>query len=278
MDLQPELSIASGLIKEGSLSANVLTRMGNYIIRSSDFILTLDKYMKDYLLRREAIANSIYTLPIWPAMEKVYAGKRLENSFRLEKGFGDRIVVMYSGNHSFVHPLDTLLQAAYNLRNDKNFLFVFIGGGVRKKDVTQFKEKHAMENILQLPYEPRENIHNSLGAADIQVVIMGDGQVGYTHPNKIYGAMFVGKPVLYIGPSPSHITDILDQLKGNIKVMHGEADSLTSQLSCFGELSEEEKMAVGELNRQFANEHFYPDLLKKQLAAVLEKEMKERQE
>ena len=270
MDLQPELSIASGLIKEGSLSARTLTRMGNYTIRSSDFILTLDKYMKDYLIRRGAPEESIYTIPVWPVLEKVYTGKRMENSFRLENNFGDKIVVMYSGNHSFVHPLDTLLQAAYNLRSEDEFLFVFIGGGVRKKDVTDFKARHGLKNILQLPYQPRENIHNSLGAADVQVVIMGDGQVGYTHPNKIYGAMFVGKPVLYIGPSPSHITDILSKLEGNIRVMHGEADSLTSQLAFFGKLSEEEKTAVGECNRRYAQEYFYPDVLKKQMSGVLE--------
>ena len=273
MDLQPELSIASGLIKEGSVSAKALTRMGNYSIRNSDFILTLDNYMKNYLLRRGALEDRVFTIPVWPAMEKTYTGKRMENSFRLENGFGDKIVIMYSGNHSYVHPLDTLLKAAYNLRKEKSFLFVFIGGGVRKKDVTDFKTAHDLENILQLPYQPRENIHNSLGAADLQVVIMGDGQVGYTHPNKIYGAMFVGKPVLYIGPSPSHITDILCQLEGNIKVMHGEADNLTEQLSFFGKLSEEEKAVIGEQNRQYAQQYLYPDVLKRQMSEVLEKEM-----
>ena len=276
MDLQPELSIVSGLIKKGSLSANTLTRMGNYIIRSSDSIIALDKYMMDYLLRRGALEKSIYTVPIWPAMEKTYTGKRMENSFRRENGFSDRIVVMYSGNHSYVHPLDTLLQAAYNLRNEEKFLFVFIGGGVRKKDVTLFKEKFKLENILQLPYQPRENIHNSLGSADLQVVIMGDGQVGYTHPNKIYGAMFVGKPVLYIGPSPSHITDILKELGGNIQLMHGETDSLTRQLSQFGKLNEDERTAIGELNRRYAHEYFYPDTLKTQMSEILEKEGQER--
>ncbi len=123
----------------------------------------------------------------------------MENPFRIENNFGDKIVVMYSGNHAYVHPLDTLLNVAKQLKNDKRFLFVFVGGGVRKKDVTDYKSLHHLQNIIQLPFQPRENIHNSLGSSDIQVVIMGENQVGFTHPNKIYGAMFVGKPILYIG-------------------------------------------------------------------------------
>lgn len=271
MDLQPELSIASGLIRKSSLSARVLTYMGNYVIHHSDFIIALDTYMKDHLVRRGAKPDNVYTVPVWPVMEKIYEGKREENVFRIQNGFGDKIVIMYSGNHSYVHPLDTLLEATLALRDRKEFLFVFIGGGVRKKDVTDFKEKHELDNIVQLPYQPRNNIHYSLGTADIHVVIMGDGQVGFTHPNKIYGAMFIGRPILYIGPSPCHATDILDVLNGNIQVMHGEGDKLTAQLLDFGSLSESKRACIGQENRNYAQKYFSPDVLKTEMVELLER-------
>ena len=107
---------------------------------------------------------------------------------------------MYSGNHSYVHPLDTLLESAKILKDNSKFLFVFIGEGVRKKDVSNFIKKNKLNNILQLPFQPRSNIHISLSSADIQVVIMGNNLVGYTHPNKIYGGLYIGRTILYIGP------------------------------------------------------------------------------
>jgi colanic acid biosynthesis glycosyl transferase WcaI len=273
MDLQPELSIASGLIKKGSPSARLLTRIGNYIIRKSDCRITLDKYMQEHLLERGAARKHTHIVPVWPVMEKIYEGKRSENAFRLDNGFGEKIVVMYSGNHSYVHPLDTLLEAALQLRGEKDFLFVFVGEGVRKKEVTAFKEEHGLGNILQLPYQPRNAIHLSLGAADLQVVIMGEGQVGFTHPNKIYGAMFIGRPVIYIGPSPSHVTDILQELKGNIRVEHGKARNLKDELLHFGKLSELERTAIGSRNRQYAQIHFEPGNLKKAMLDILKNEM-----
>jgi hypothetical protein len=142
---------------------------------------------------------------------------------------------MYSGNHALVHPLNTLLLIALKLKDDNRFLFVFIGGGVRKEEVTKFKSNNNLDNIIQLPYQDRSSIHISLAAADIQVVIMGNGQVGFTHPNKIYGALYIGKPVLYIGPQKSHITDILDTLPGNYTHSHGDIDGIIRNLLCFCE-------------------------------------------
>lgn len=264
MDLQPELSIASGLIKKGSISAYVLTRLGAHIIKHSSLLITLDKYMGDYLLQKGAKKDNIAIIPVWPVLDDRYIGVHEENPYRVKHGLRGKIVIMFSGNHAYVHPLDTLLEAAKQLRNDNRFVFVFIGGGVRKKDVSQFKAMHQLENIIQLPFEPRENIHNSLGASDLQVVVLGKGQVGFTHPNKIYGAMFIGKPILYIGPPESHVIDILinHNLEGNIIVEHHQTEKLTDELLKFANLPRNEIDLIGLRNYEFAVKNFSQHILK----------------
>ena len=269
MDLQPELAIASGLVKKNSFLARLLERIGNYIIRNADAIIVLDKYMRDYILKRGGNKDHIYIVPIWPVMEEKYEGSRMENPFRIENQFKERLVVMYSGNHSYVHPLDTLLDAILRLQSDPHFLFVFIGGGVRKKDVTAFAEEHELKNIIQLPYQPRENIHISLGASDVQVVIMGETQVGFTHPNKIYGAMYLGKPVLYIGPDTSHITDILGESEGNIMVKHGQSNDLVMKLLSFRLNDEDQNAQIGIQNRRKMEMEFHPKKLKAKMVQII---------
>lgn len=270
MDLQPELAIVSGMLKKDSFAARQLSYMGTSVIRRSNLIFTLDHFMRDYLTDRGGLKEKVHVHALWPVMSNLYSGSRLENPFRLQNGFEGKTVIMYSGNHAFVHPLDTLLDAALKLQSHKEIVFVFIGGGIRKKDVTSFSQAHPEVNIIQLPYQPRENIHISLASADLQVVVLGDGQVGYTHPNKVYGAMFIGKPILYIGPRPSHITDILDNLQGNIVANHGESESVTDQILRFIELSQEERDAIGNQNRQYALQHFEPEVLKNRMADQLE--------
>ena len=268
MDLQPELSISSGLIKKGSLAASVFTVIGNYIIKNSNKIISLDHFMTNYLQSRGA-KNDISTIPVWPVLDQIYQGDRMSNPFRVENSFGEKMVIMYSGNHAFVHPLDTLLQSALQLKNNSNFLFVFVGGGVRKKDVTEFKNKYKLDNIIQLPFQPRENIHNSLGSSDIQVVILGEGQVGYTHPNKVYGALYIGKPILYIGPPKSHVGDIIDELSSNIFVEHGEVDKLVNELNKIGNLKIDVLEKIGSKNRDFAVLNFHPEVLKNKMVKAL---------
>jgi hypothetical protein len=268
MDLQPELSISSGLIKKDSLTARLFTFFGNYIIKHSNKVISLDRFMTNYLLSRGA-KNNISTIPVWPVINDVYNGARMLNPFRLENNFGERIVIMYSGNHAYVHPLDTILETALRLKDNLNFLFVFVGGGVRKKDVTEFKNKFKLNNIVQLPFQPRENIHNSLGSSDIQVVILGDGQVGYTHPNKVYGALYIGKSILYIGPKESHVGDILDELNRNIHVEHGEVDRLVNELNQFAESKMDVLEKIGTENKKYAELNFDPDVLKNKMVEAV---------
>jgi hypothetical protein len=269
MDLQPELAIEAGMVRKGSLAATLLEFMGTSVFKRSDRIVALDHFMAKHVVERGAKPEAVSVLPVWPVMSQVWRGPRMENPFRMAQGFGDKFVIMYSGNHAVVHPLDTLLQAALALRTETQFLFVFIGGGVRTKDVSNFKTTHQLDNIVQLPYQPREVIHHSLGSADLHVVIMGDGQVGHTHPNKVYGAMFVGRPFVYIGPRPSHVTDLMDACPGNLGVSYGDATALAAELQQFYHQGETHWHHVGQVNEAYAQEHLHPAQLVPAMARLV---------
>src|ERR1039457_2392984 len=87
--------------------------------------------------------------------------------------------------------------------------------------------------ILCLPYQPLAQLSASLSAADAHVVAMGDAMLGLVHPCKIYNILSMAAPVIYIGPKPSHVTEILDRLGDehpSIRVAHGEAEVLANQI------------------------------------------------
>jgi colanic acid biosynthesis glycosyl transferase WcaI len=120
-----------------------------------------------------------------------------------------------------------------------------------------------------LAFQPRENIHNSLGSSDIQVVILGDGQVGYTHPNKVYGAMYLGKPILYIGPEESHVADLLNDLDGNIVVQHGESGILATKILQLFSKPWDEINKIGENNSIYAKRNFDSEELKQKMVDTI---------
>jgi colanic acid biosynthesis glycosyl transferase WcaI len=77
-----------------------------------------------------------------------------------------------------------------------------------------------------LPYQPLSQLSSSLSAADLHVVVMGEKFVGIVHPCKVYNIMSVSAPALYIGPTPSHITDIASSQGKFFLTRHGDVDAV----------------------------------------------------
>ncbi|OGW91502.1 MAG: hypothetical protein A3D28_02890 [Omnitrophica bacterium RIFCSPHIGHO2_02_FULL_63_14] len=224
MDLNPDEALAAGWLKEGSLAARALKAMNRWCLKRSHRMIALDRQMCDRVIGvYGADPGKVRVLPPWAHDDYLRPVDRQSNPFRKKHGLDGKFVVMYSGNHSPCHPLDTLLEAARLLAGDPGTVFLFIGGGSLTADVRAFKQRHGLANILQLPYQPIESLSESLSAADLHVTVMGGAFAGIVHPCKIYGILAVGKPFLYIGPKESFIGELMERHGLGFHAGHGEA-------------------------------------------------------
>jgi glycosyltransferase involved in cell wall biosynthesis len=190
--------------------------------------------------------DRLAVIPPWPHEHCLAGPKKSENPFVLKHNLADKFVIMYSGNHSPSNPLDTLLLAAERLKDDSRLMFLFVGGGVGKKAVERFVADHGLKNALCLPYQPMSELGNSLSSGDVHVVSLGAEMVGIIHPCKVYGAMAVARPVLYLGPTPSHVSDILEKHELGFSVEHGDVDGAVKAIERFRQMSAEEIKAMGD--------------------------------
>ena len=210
MDLNPDEAIAAGWLRPDSTFARLFQWMLRYSVDHADRTIALDRFMKDRLVSKGANAERIVVIPPWSLDDAVAYSAEGREAFRKRHGLTGKFVVMYSGNHSPCHPLDTLLAAARELKDHADFVFYFIGGGSEHAKVREFAQRHALSNLKCLPYQPLSELSSSLSAADLHAVVMGDAFVGIVHPSKVYNIMCVGAPILYIGPATSHVTDLAD--------------------------------------------------------------------
>jgi glycosyltransferase involved in cell wall biosynthesis len=213
MDLNPDEAIAAGWLTENSFAARFFGALLRYSLRQAESIFVLDRFMKERLLAKGLAEKRIFVIPPWSHDRDIRYDEDGRRSFRARHGLTDKFVVMYSGNHSPCHPLDTLLEAAHRLSAQKSIVFCFIGGGSEHEKVRLFALQQGLENIVCLPYQPLDALSASLSAADLQVVVMGEGFAGIVHPCKIYNILAIGSPFLYIGPEESHVTDLLPRLE-----------------------------------------------------------------
>jgi len=276
MDFNPDEAIAAGWLRPDSLTARLLEWMSRFSLRQASKVIALDRFMRDRIVAKGIAANKVAVIPPWSHDTEVKFDPEGRERFRQAHGLDGKFVVMYSGNHSPVHPLDTLLAAARRLAPDPDIVFCFIGGGSEWRKIAEKQKAEvgrqrsevggqrsvvrgqgsedrrpstetvavsshfsfqlsafSFSNIICLPYQPLDQLAGSLSAADLHAVVMGNAFVGLVHPCKIYNILSVAAPVLYIGPCPSHVSELLDCLNHEYpraSVAHGEVDRVVQQI------------------------------------------------
>jgi glycosyltransferase involved in cell wall biosynthesis len=270
MDINPDQAVASGAFAPSHPLVTLMERMNHRLLSRARRIIALDPYMAETLIAKVPAARSrVRIAPPWPHEDQLERIEHEENPFRAAHDLQGKFVVMFSGNHSPVHPLDTLLHAARALACEP-FVFAFIGGGQGKRAVETFVEAHGLKNVLLLPYQPLDQIRYSLSAADVHVVSMGDPMVGIIHPCKFYGAMALGRPVLLLGPTKSHVGDVLQETRCGWQIGHGETDRLITLLRQLRHASRAELDAVGARGLDAVQTRFSERRLRDEFVGFLE--------
>jgi colanic acid biosynthesis glycosyl transferase WcaI len=264
MNINHELAMETGYVRRKSLLGRVLTVIYHFTLRTCDRVVVMDRWMKSRVEREGVVGpQNIVIAPLWPVTpdegDEVATAQSV-NPFRDKYGLVGKFVVVHSGNLSYVHPLDTVLDAMVRLKDDPLIIFVFIGYGVREKDINEHVRRHGLANVLKLPYQPRELLGKSLGMADLHLIVMGNTASGLLHSSKIYAVLASGQPYLFVGPRDSHIvSDVLEPCGGGFHVENGDVDGFVETIEKVRRLSVEERRAIQLRNRAFVASHFRRD-------------------
>lgn len=240
MDLNPDQAIEQGVVGAESIPARVFDLMNRCILKQASSVIALDEFMAERLQRKGVrLDGKLKILPPWPMEDELQIIEKSSNPFIKEHDLEGKLVLMYSGNHSPVHPLSTILEASKQFTTKDRVVFAFIGGGQGKAEVEKFRAEHPGAPILSLPYQPLDQIKFSLSAGDIHFVSIGAPMVGCVHPCKFYGAMALAKPVVLLGPSESHIGKWIDSDRIGWQIDHGKVQELVSLIRSFADDSTE---------------------------------------
>jgi colanic acid biosynthesis glycosyl transferase WcaI len=241
MDLNPDQAIAQGVVAPDSVAVRAYDWMNRAVLRRADAVVAMDRFMAARLNGKHSTGTRMHVIAPWPHEEEVTGHPQSLNVFRRNHALTERFVVMYSGNHSAANPLRTMIDAAIALRDDPSVIFVFVGAGTEKAAV----EAAGGPNILSLPYQPMHTLADSLGAADLHVVTMGDDMVGIVHPCKVYGALAASRPILFVGPALSHVADLLARTPVGWHIRHGDVNAAVDAIRAAAAMSREERAAMG---------------------------------
>jgi glycosyltransferase involved in cell wall biosynthesis len=226
-DLYPELAEELGVLPRGGWMATALRWLSNVALRQCHTVIAVGRCMQDRLLRRNMEPRQIQVIPNWG--HEPWKGST--NSFRQEHELGSRFVVMYSGNFGLAHPFEAIIEAISRMQSSHpNVLFLFIGDGPRldwvKKEVTA----RSLAHVKFLPFQPRERLAESLGAADLHLATMESNLCGLVVPSKVSGVLAAGRPCLFVGPADSEAARLIREHEFGEVIAEPSGQTLAARL------------------------------------------------
>ncbi|MGF1452019.1 MAG: glycosyltransferase family 4 protein [Opitutales bacterium] len=270
MDINPDQAVALGKAKPGSPLVRLFDFANRLVLGRAAVVVALDRFMAATVKAKRPQMVEPEVIPPWPLEGHLERVEHADNPFRQAQGWGtDKIVFMYSGNHSLAHPLETLLDAARELRDEPRIHFAFIGGGLAKQGVDA-EIAGGAPNLSSLPYQPIERLRESLSAADVHLVSMGAEMVGMVHPCKIYGAMSIGRPILLLGPAHSHAGEIVQSTECGVQVEHGDVEGCLAAIRALADEGPGARAERGERGREAIDRSLGRSVLAARFCALLE--------
>ena len=266
MDVNPDQAVALKIFSKDSVPARLLRWVNQKLVIGAKKVVCLDSDMA----ARIGGDGHVVIIPPWPLDGDLEVVRKDDNPFVLEQGWQNHFVFMFSGNHSLVHPLETLLTA---IREDCGTLpvkFVFIGGGRGKALVEQAAVECSGNRIVSLPYQPLKRIKYSLSAADVHIVSFGNTMVGIVHPCKFYSAMALGKPILFLGPKDSALGQIVEKHGIGWCVSHGDRAEMMRLLRDIPLMGRDVLLQMGDRAAALAKRHYSREQLCGEFCEVLE--------
>jgi glycosyltransferase involved in cell wall biosynthesis len=256
-DVYPDIAVSLGSLSKHSPATLLLNYLSRLTLRKSDRIIVLGECMRERVIEKigERFSPRIDVIHNWADGEAIKPLGGEENPFSKEQNLSGKFVVLFSGNLGRVNEFSTVLGAALILRERADILFLFVGDGARSAEIENYIEKHNLDNIRMLPYQPREALRYSLAAGNAALVTLSSGLAGLSVPSKSYGILAAGRPLLFVGDSRSCIARIVTDNECGAVVSSGDSRRLAEVISDWAS----DKAALSELSvaaRKTFEEHF----------------------
>lgn len=219
-DTYPEMLVAAGMLRESSLIYRLLRRMARWSARRVALAVALDGAMADRL--RQQGVQHVTVIPNWDVTptEADHAALPVELQ-QLAAGYRYRIA--YTGNLGRGHDLTPLWDYLRRHPQQTDFCFLFIGEGDRTAELRELVQREGWQCVKFWPYLPAAEFSALLNWADFGLVALEPNCLGLISPSKMHAWLGAGKPVIYIGPEGSNVSETLKEFQCGVSVNPAEA-------------------------------------------------------
>jgi colanic acid biosynthesis glycosyl transferase WcaI len=218
-DVFPEIAVELGRLRN-PVAVRLLGALVALYLRRAARVVAIGETMRVRLEAKGVAAERIEVIPNWVDVESI-SPRPKRNEWSSTHELADSFVVMHSGNVGHAQDLDTLVQAAALLQDVPALKFAIVGSGARGAEIVALAKRLKLENVVFLPYQPREALSESLSTADVHVVGLARGLSGFVVPSRVYGILAAGRPLIVSADPSSETAQLVTEIGCGVAVPPG---------------------------------------------------------
>ncbi len=268
-DILPEAAVHVGLIKNKAM-IRVLESLEKFAYKTAHTISVIADGFVENLEQKGVPSSKIACIPNWVDVNFIRPLPKEDNAFRKANNLAGKFVVSYSGNIALTQGLETVVEAAAQLRHIPEIAFVIVGEG---KAIDQLKElcnACGADNVVLLPFQPREKLPEMLAAADVGLIVQKRNVVSFNMPSKTQVLLASGRPVIASVPSTGSAAKAIEKSHGGIVVEPEDPTALAVEILELYKNPEKAEL-LGKMGRQYAIERYSFDQALNQYEALFNK-------
>ena len=262
-DLYPDIAIATGGVKSRSL-LRLLEWANRNAYASADLIIAVGDDMRERILRRGISPAKVVVSRDWADCSEIRPVE--PNKYREQ--LSGKFIVMYSGNLGLSQQLETVLDAARDLRDDDRVVFQLIGRGARRQGLEEEARRLDLRNVRFADFRPGERLAESLSSADLHLIPLLAGAEGGIVPSKAYLIFAAGRPFVAMMSAHADIAVLARCHNVGFVIRPGDTAALVRTIRHAVE-NRAELIAMGERARALALAEFDRPILTRRFAEFL---------
>jgi len=198
-DLWPASILATTSMQPGKVYER-LERLELSLYRKSRRVLAFTESFAEDLASRGIEREKIDVVINGTSLDLFSPVEHKDHDLERQLGLAGRFVVGYLGTLGLAHGLENVLAAAEALA-DQGITFLFVGSGAAEASLKAAASNRGLSNVVFVPRRPKEEISRYWSLCDVALVhLRNDPLFATVIPSKIFEAMAVGLPILYVGP------------------------------------------------------------------------------
>jgi colanic acid biosynthesis glycosyl transferase WcaI len=270
-DFELDAMLGLGLGKSGVM-AKFAGHVERWFMRRFDMISTISYSMLHKAKDKTNQPEKVFYFPNWVDTDflKPNANPQL---FRTQWNIPKSTrIVLYSGNMGKKQGLEIVLQAADQLRQEPDLLFLMVGNGAALEELTDQAKQLKLDNLRFYPLQAYEDLPALMALADIHLVIQKKGAADAVLPSKLTTILAVGGDCVITAEANTELGLLCKEYPGIAKCIEPEnADVLASALKAILlELSQGKPRDYNKVAHQFALDNLKKDQILGRLINQLE--------